>query len=266
MNKEGLSYIHENAVIGKNTTIDPFSTIMGDVVIGDNTWIGSNVTIYDGARIGSNCKIFPGAVISAIPQDLKFKGESTLTEIGDNSVIREFVTINKGTSYSNKTKVGNNTLIMAYSHLAHDCIVGNNCVIANSVNLAGHVEIGDWAIIGGGVNIQQFTKIGAHCFISGNTALNKDVPPFVRGARFPLTYHGVNTIGLKRRGFSVAQVNQIMEIYRILYVRGYNISKAIEIIKNEIAPSAEREIILQFVSSSKIGIMRGFKSVFDKNQ
>ena len=266
MKKEGLSYIHENAKIGKNTTIDPFCTIMGDVVIGDNTWIGSNVTIYDGARIGNDCKIFPGAVISAIPQDLKFKGESTITEIGDHTVIREFVTINKGTTFSHITKVGSNTMIMAYSHLAHDCVVGNNCVIANSVNLAGHVEIGDWAIIGGGVNIQQFTKIGAHCFISGHTSLNKDVPPFVRGARFPLTYHGVNTIGLKRRGFSKEQVNQIMEIYRILYVRGLNTTKAIEKIKSEIPSSAERELILQFISESKVGIMRGFKSIFDKNQ
>lgn len=264
MKKEGLSFIHENAIIGKNTTIDPFSTVMDDVIIGDNTWIGSNVTIYSGARIGNDCKIFPGAVIAAIPQDLKFKGENTIAEIGDHSVIREFVTINKGTTYSNKTTVGKNTMIMAYSHLAHDCVVGNNCVIANSVNLAGHVEIGDWAIIGGGVNIQQFTKIGAHCFISGHTSLNKDVPPFVRGARFPLTYHGVNTIGLKRRGFSVNQVNQIMDIYRILYVKGLSVSTAVQKIKNDIPPSVERDIILDFIKNSKIGIMRGFKSISDK--
>ncbi len=261
---EGLSYIHQNSVIGNNTVIGPFTSIMEDVIIGDNTWIGSNVTIYSGARIGNNCKIFPGAVISAIPQDLKFKGENTLTVIGDNTVIREFVTINKGTTYSNKTMVGSNSMIMAYSHLAHDCVVGNHCVISNSVNLAGHVEIGDHAIIGGAVNIQQFTKIGAHCFISGNTALNKDVPPYVRGARFPLTYHGVNSIGLKRRGYSLEQVNQIMEIYRILYVRGYNVTNAVQKIQNEIAPSAERDIILNFIQTSKVGIMRGFKSVFDK--
>lgn len=265
MNKAGLSYIHENAKLGKNTTVDPFTTIMDDVEIGDNTWIGSNVTIYSGARIGNNCKIFPGAVISAIPQDLKFKGEPTQTIIGDNSVIREFVTINKGTTYSNKTSVGSNSLIMAYSHLAHDCVVGNHCVIANSVNLAGHVEIGDWAIIGGGVNIQQFTKIGAHCFISGNTSLNKDVPPYVRGARFPMTYHGVNTIGLRRRGFTADQINTIMDIYRILYVRGYNVTNAIEKIKQEIPDTPERKYILDFIAQSKVGIMRGFKSVFDKS-
>ncbi len=260
-----LSYIHPDAKIANNVTIDPFTTIMGNVEIAEGTWIGSNVTIYDGARIGKNCKIFPGAVISAVPQDLKFNGEQTLTIIGDNTVIREFATINKGTTHSNQTSIGSNSLLMAYTHVAHDCIVGNNCVIANSVNLAGHVEIGDWAIIGGGVNIQQFTRIGIHCFISGNTSLNKDVPPFVKGARFPLTYHGVNSIGLRRRGFSQDQINHIMDIYRILYVRGYNISKATDIIETTLNPTPERDLILTFIKTSKIGLMRGFRSIKDKH-
>ncbi|MBP7477349.1 MAG: acyl-ACP--UDP-N-acetylglucosamine O-acyltransferase [Chitinophagales bacterium] len=260
-----LSYIHPDAKIAANVTIDPFTTIMGNVEIAEGTWIGSNVTIYDGARIGKNCKIFPGAVISAVPQDLKFNGEQTLTIIGDNTVIREFATINKGTTFSNQTSIGSNTLLMAYTHVAHDCIVGNNCVIANSVNLAGHVEIGDWAIIGGGVNIQQFTRIGIHCFISGNTSLNKDVPPFVKGARFPLTYHGVNSIGLRRRGFSQEQINHIMDIYRILYVRGFNISKATDIIETTLNPTPERDLILTFIKNSKIGLMRGFRSIKDRH-
>jgi UDP-N-acetylglucosamine acyltransferase len=224
------------------------------------------VTIYEGARIGKNCKIFPGAVISAVPQDLKFKGEPTQTIIGDNTVIREFVTINKGTTYSNKTSIGKDCLLMAYTHIAHDCIIGDNCVIANSVNLAGHVEIGDWAIIGGAVNIQQFTRIGAHCFISGDTSLNKDVPPFVKGARFPLSYHGVNSIGMRRRGFSQVQINHVMDIYRILFVRGYNVTKAIDIIETTLDPTPERDLILEFIKSSNIGLMKGFRSVHDKGE
>ncbi|MFY7861850.1 MAG: acyl-ACP--UDP-N-acetylglucosamine O-acyltransferase [Chitinophagales bacterium] len=255
-----LAYIHPDAKIAPNVTIDPFTTIYGDVEIGEGTWIGSQVTIMDGARIGKNCKIFPGAVISAVPQDLKYKGEKTTTEIGDNCIIRECATLNRGTSHSMKTAIGNNCLIMAYVHLGHDTIVGNNVIIANSSNLGGHVLVDDWAIIGGAVNIQQYTRVGAHSYISGGISINKDIPPFVKAARMPASYHGVNSIGLKRRGLSQETINHIFDIYRILFVRNSNVSKAVEIIEADVPPTAERDLILNFIQSSKIGIMKGYRS------
>jgi UDP-N-acetylglucosamine acyltransferase len=255
-----LAYIHPDAKIAPNVTIDPFTTIYGDVEIGEGSWIGSQVTIMDGARIGKNCKIFPGAVISAVPQDLKYKGEKTTTEIGDNCIIRECATLNRGTSHSMKTAIGNNCLIMAYVHLGHDTIVGNNVIIANSSNLGGHVLVDDWAIIGGAVNIQQFTRVGAHSYISGGISINKDIPPFVKAARMPASYHGVNSVGLKRRGLSQETINHIFDIYRILFVRNSNISKAVEIIEADVSPTAERDLILNFIQSSKIGIMKGYRS------
>ena len=254
-----LSYIHPNAKIAETVTIDPFTTIYGDVEIGEGTWIGSHVTIMDGARIGKNCKIFPGAVISGIPQDLKYKNEKTTAEIGDDSIIRECVTINRGTTYANTTKVGNNCLIMAYVHLGHDTIVGDNVIIANSCNLGGHVIVEDWAILGGNVNIQQFTRIGSHSYISGGISINKDIPPFVKAARMPASYHGVNSVGLKRRGFNQETINHIFDVYRVLFVRNSNISKAIEMIEAEIPPTAERDLIINFVNSSKIGVLKGFR-------
>ena len=254
-----LSYIHPNAKIAETVTIEPFTTIYGDVEIGEGTWIGSHVTIMDGARIGKNCKIFPGAVISGIPQDLKYKNEKTTAEIGDDSIIRECVTINRGTTYANTTKVGNNCLIMAYVHLGHDTIVGDNVIIANSCNLGGHVIVEDWAILGGNVNIQQFTRIGSHSYISGGISINKDIPPFVKAARMPASYHGVNSVGLKRRGFNQETINHIFDVYRVLFVRNSNISKAIEMIEAEIPPTAERDLIINFVNSSKIGVLKGFR-------
>lgn len=255
-----LAYIHPNAKIAENVTIDPFTTIYGDVEIGEGTWIGSHVTIMDGARIGKNCKIFPGAVISGVPQDLKYRNEKTTAEIGDNCVIRECVTINKGTTHSMRTAIGHDCMIMAYAHLGHDTIVGNHVIIANSSNLGGHVLVDDYAIIGGGVNVQQFTRIGAHSYISGGISLNKDIPPFVKAARMPASYHGVNSVGLKRRGFSQESINHIFDIYRTLYVRNSNVSKAVEIIEADMPPTAERDLILGFIQQSKIGIMKGYRS------
>jgi UDP-N-acetylglucosamine acyltransferase len=254
-----LSYIHPNAKIAETVTIDPFTTIYGDVEIGEGSWIGSHVTIMDGARIGKNCKIFPGAVISGIPQDLKYKNEKTTAEIGDNCVIRECVTINRGTTYANTTKVGNNCLIMAYVHLGHDTIVGDNVIIANSCNLGGHVIVEDWAILGGNINVQQFTRIGAHSYISGGISINKDIPPFVKAARMPASYHGVNSVGLKRRGFSQETINHIFDVYRVLFVRNSNITKAIEMIEADIPPTPERDLIINFVNNSKIGVLKGFR-------
>jgi UDP-N-acetylglucosamine acyltransferase len=252
-----LSYIHPNAKIGENVIIEPFSTVYENVEIGDGTWIGPNVTLFPGARIGKNCKIFPGAVISAIPQDLKFKGEETTAEIGDNTTIRECVTINRGTVDRMKTIVGSNCLLMAYVHVAHDCSIGNNVIIANSVNLAGHVEIEDWVILEGLVAVQQFVKIGAHSFITGGSLVRKNVPPFTKAAREPLQYVGINSVGMRRRGYSNERVLEIEDIYRTLYVKGLNVTNALAIIEQEAPASDEKEQILNFIRESKDGIMRG---------
>ena len=252
-----LSSIHPKAQIASNVTVEPFSTIYDDVEIGEGTWIGPNVSIMQGARIGKNCRIFPGAVISAIPQDLKYKGEVTTAEIGDNTTIRECVTMNRGTLDKMKTAVGSNCLIMAYVHIAHDCILGNNVIIANSVNLAGHVDIEDWAILEGYVGVSQFVRIGAHAFVSGQTGVRKNVPPFVKAAREPLSYIGVNSVGLRRRGFSNESILQIEDIYRTLYVRGHNVSNALDIIEQEAPASKEKTQILEFIRNSTNGIMRG---------
>lgn len=259
-----LSVVHPDAKIGANVQIGPFCYIDQDVEIGDGTWIGSHVTVYNGARIGKNCKIFPGAVISGIPQDLKFQGETTTAEIGDNTTIREYVTVNRGTSYANRTVVGKNCLLMAYVHVAHDCQLGDHVILANNVTLAGHVEIEDWAILEGLVAVQQFIRIGAHSFIAGASLVRKHVPPYVKAAREPLSYAGVNVIGLQRRGFTPEQINQIQDIYRILFVKGYKISNAVKIIEQEINPSGDRERILEFIqeaNDNEIGIMKGFRQI-----
>jgi UDP-N-acetylglucosamine acyltransferase len=257
MMSELRANIHPNAKLGKDVVVEPFSTIYGNVEIGDGTWIGPNVTIMDGARIGKNCKIFPGAVISAIPQDLKYAGEETTAEIGDNTTIRECVTINKGTSDRMKTKVGSNCLLMAYVHVAHDCFVGNGVILANCVNLAGHITIEDNAILEGMVAVQQFVSIGKHSFVAGGSLVRKNVPPFIKAAREPLSYVGVNSIGLKRRGFDEATVKQIEDIYRLLYVMNDNTAKGVAAIVNEIEKTETRTYILDFVAKSDKGIMRG---------
>jgi UDP-N-acetylglucosamine acyltransferase len=254
-----LTHIHPNARIGRNVIIEPFVNISGDVEIGDDTWIASGVSIMDGARIGKNCKIFPGAVISAVPQDLKFKGEVTTAEIGDNTTIRECVTINRGTADKHTTKVGNNCLLMAYAHVAHDCILGNNIILANSVNLAGHVTIDDYAILEGMVAVAQFLQIGAHSFIAGGGLVRKNVPPFAKAAREPLSYAGTNSVGMKRRGFSQESITTVENIYRILFVKGLNTQKALEAIEKEIPSTRERDDILSFVRNSENGIIRGIR-------
>jgi len=249
--------VSDKAQIGENVTIDSFTKIEGDVVIGAGTWIGSNVTIMSGARIGENCKIFPGAVISAIPQDLKFDGEITTTEIGNNTTIRECVTVNRGTVDKGKTTVGDNCLLMAYVHVGHDTAVGNNCILANAVTIAGHVIIEDYAILEGLVAIQQFVKIGAHSFIAGGSKVRKNVPPYVKAAREPLSFIGVNTIGLKRRNFEDKVIQHIEDIYRNIYVFNKNIGSAIKIVDAEMSQTKERDKILDFIRNSENGIMRG---------
>lgn len=253
-----LSYVHPQAKIANNVVIEPFVTIHKNVEIGEGTWIGSNVTIMEGARIGKNCKIFPGAVISAIPQDLKYNGEDTQTIIGDNVTIRECVTINRGTKANLETVIGNNCLIMAYAHIAHDCTVGNNCILANAASLAGHIKVEDYAIIGGLAAVHQFVNIGAHVMISGGALVRKDVPPYTKAGREPLSFIGINSIGLRRRGFTPEKIKEIQDIYRILFLKGYNVTQAIAIIEAEMPATSERDEIVSFISNSSRGIMKGY--------
>mgnify|MGYP003589143316 CR=1 FL=1 len=256
-----LAYVNPQAKVAKNVVIEPFVTIDKNVEIGEGTWIGPNVTIMEGAKIGKNCKIFPGAVISAAPQDLKYNGEETSVVIGDNTTIREFVTINRGTKANMETVVGNNCLLMAYVHVAHDCVIGNNCILANAATLAGHIIIDDWAIIGGLSAVHQFVNIGSHTMISGGSLVRKDVPPFTKSAREPLSYVGINSIGLRRRGYSSEKIKEIQDIYRIIYLKGYNVSQAIDVIEAEMAATPERDEILSFISRSSRGIMKGYSKV-----
>ncbi|MDB5119211.1 MAG: acyl-(acyl-carrier-protein)--UDP-N-acetylglucosamine O-acyltransferase [Sphingobacteriales bacterium] len=256
-----LAYIHPQAKIADNVVIEPFATIYKDVVIGEGTWIGSNVTIMDGARIGKNCRIFPGAVISGVPQDLKFEGEDTLAIIGNNTTIRECVTINRGTKDKWKTVIGDNCLLMAYCHVAHDCEVGNNCIFSNNTNLAGHISIGDNVVLAGMVAIHQFCNVGSHAFVTGGSLVRKDIPPYVKVAREPLSYAGINSVGLRRRGFSPEKINEIQEIYRILFVKNNNVTKALDIIQAEFKPTEERDEIVDFIRNSNRGVMKGFGSV-----
>ena len=255
-----LAYVHPGAKIAKNVVIEPFAVIHNNVVIGDGTWIGSNVTIMEGARIGKNCNIFPGSVISAPPQDLKYQGEDTITEIGDNTTIRECVTINRGTSDRMKTVVGNNCLIMAYSHIAHDCVVGNNCIFSNNTTLAGHITVGDYVVMAGMTAVHQFCTVGSHAFVTGGSLVRKDVPPYVKAASEPLSYVGINSVGLRRRGFSAEKIREIQNIYRILYQQNYNNTQASNIIEAEMEATPERDEILQFIKDSQRGIMKGYFS------
>jgi len=252
-----LTQIHPDAQIGEGVEIGPFTTIYGDVVIGEGTWIGPNVTIMDGARIGKNCRIFPGAVISAIPQDLKFAGEKTTVEIGDNTTIRECCTLNRGTKDRMTTKVGSNCLLMAYVHLAHDAFVGDNCVIANSANIAGHVTIGNWVVVEGVVAVQQFIEIGDHAFIAGGSLVRKNVPPFIKVAREPLSFIGVNSIGLRRRGYTDEQVSRLEDIYRALFVHNNSLAAGVKQIVETLPESEEKQIVLAFIQRSEKGVVRG---------
>lgn len=253
-----LASIHPDARIGANVTIEPFVTIAADVTIGDDTVIHSGATIMDGARIGRNCRIFPGAVISAIPQDLKFHGEDTVAIVGDNTVLREYVTVNRGTASRGKTVVGSDNLIMAYCHVAHDCVIGNHVIISNATQCAGEVEVDDYAVIGGGTLIHQFCHIGSYVMIQGGSLVNKDIPPFVKAARQPIAYAGINSVGLRRHDFTATQIADIQEVYRYLYLSGLNFIDATDRIEAELPATPARDEIIAFVRNSKRGIMRGY--------
>lgn len=251
------SVISKKAKIGSNVVIKDFTVIEDDVEIGNNVEIGSNVLIADGARISDNVKIHHGAAVSTIPQDLKFGGEVTAFEIGEGTVIREYATLNRGTNHSKKSVIGKNCFVMAYAHIAHDCRIGDNVILANSVQMGGHVEIGDWAIIGGGTVIHQFSKIGIHVMAGGGFRIVKDLPPFILTGGYPLKFEGINTIGLRRRGFSDEQINNVRKTYDKIYNSGLNVSDAVKEIKNQGSLSPEVMTIISFIESSERGIVKG---------
>lgn len=250
------AFVHPNAEIGKNVTIDAFAYIDENVVIGDGTHIYPHATVLSGARIGKNCNIFPGAVISAIPQDLKFIGEETTAVIGDNTTIRECATVNRGTASKGTTIVGSYCLIMAYAHVAHDCKLGDRIILGNATQLAGEVVVDDWAIISGGTLVHQFCHLGAHIMVQGGSRISKDIPPYVMVGREPLGYMGLNIVGLRRRGFIAEQMNAIQESYRYIYLSGLNTTQALDAIEKNIPESKEREDILSFIKSSERGIIK----------
>jgi UDP-N-acetylglucosamine acyltransferase len=256
MSISSLAYIHKDAKIGENVIIEPFAVIHGEVSIGDGTHIMSHAVIMNGSNIGKNCVVYPGAVIAAIPQDLKFIGEKTTVEIGDGTTIRECATVNRGTKDKWKTVLGKNCLIMGYAHIAHDCILGNNVILANAVQLAGHVEIGNYAILSGLSGAVQFTRIGAHTYVAGHTVVRKDVPPYVKAAREPMSFAGINTVGLQRAKFSPEKIQEITDIYKILFVEKNTTTAALEKVEATFPATPERDVILDFIKTSKTGIIK----------
>lgn len=253
------AYIHPEATIGNNVTVEPFAYIAARVTIGDDCWIGPHATICDGAILGRECKIHSGAVIAGIPQDLKFQGEESTAEIGDRTTVRECATINRGTKAQGRTIVGSDCLIMAYAHVGHGCLVGNHCILVNNVSLAGEVEIGDWAIIAGHCAVHQFCRIGAHAMTSGGTMVSQDVPPFIMVSRNKSAYVGINSVGLRRRGFSPSEIAEIQECCRILFQQGLSYTKGCEKVEAEIAPSPHRNALIEFIRSSKRGIIKQYQ-------
>lgn len=252
-----LAFIDPKAQIGTGVTVEPFAVIHGDVVIGDGTWIGSGAVIYDGARIGSNCRIFNGASVSAIPQDLKFSGEETTLEIGDNTTVREFATLNRGTRARGRTVIGSNSLLMAYVHVAHDCRVGDHVIMVSLSAIAGEVDLGDWVTLGGGVMVHQFVRIGAHSIIGGGAKVRMDVPPYIKADRDPLAFMGLNTVGLERRGFTKEKIHELHELYRAYYNMGMSGGKALDYIAGNFEATAERNNITEFIKGSARGVIRG---------
>ncbi len=252
-----LAEVSNKAIIGENVTISSFSTVYEDVTIGKGTKIHPNVTIYPGTTIGENCQVFPGAVIGIIPQDLKFNGEKTTVEIGNNTIIRECVTIHRGTQDKWCTKIGDNCLLMTYVHIAHDCQIGNHVILASYTGISGHVIINDYAILEGKVAAQQFVEIGEHSFIGGASLIRKDVPPFIKAAREPLTFAVVNSVGLRRRGYNEEKIRKIEDIYRTIYIQNSNVSKGIQQVKDSIEKSEESDQIISFIENSDKGVIRG---------
>ena len=253
-----LAYVHPDAKIGNNVTVEPFAYIAGDVVIGDDCWIGPGAVIHDGARIGKGCRIHTAASVSCLPQDLKFKGEATTAEIGDYNDIRECVTISRGTASTGTTRVGSHNLLMAYVHVAHDCVVGSHCVIANRVSLAGEVHVGDWVVIGGHAAIHQWVHIGDHSMVQGGALLSQDLPPYVIVRNDTLRFAGINKVGLSRRGFTPERIGEIHDACRLLFQSGMNYLNGCDEVERQVPQSSERDLLLQFIRESKRGIIKPY--------
>jgi UDP-N-acetylglucosamine acyltransferase len=251
-----LAIVAAGAVLGEDIEIGPFSIVEDNAWIGDGCRIGANVVIANGARIGKNVTVHHGAVLGNVPQDLKFGGEPSLMRIGDNTVIREFVTVNRGTRHRGETTIGSDCLLMAYSHVAHDCLIGNHVILSNSVNLSGHIEIGDYAILGGLVGVHQFVKIGRHVMIGGGFRIPMDVCPFAKCGGYPAKILGLNTIGLRRRGFSPEALDRLGKIFRILFRSKYNTTQAVERIRTEIELIPVVQEVLDFIAASERGICK----------
>ena len=255
-----LAYVHPDAKLGQNVTVEPFAYIAGDVVIGDDCWIGPGAVIHDGARIGKRCKIHTAASISCLPQDLKFRGEKTTAEIGDDNDIREYVTISRGTASRGKTVIGNGNLLMAYVHVAHADVIGSHCVVANRCSFAGEVEVGDWVVIGGHCAIHQWVKIGDHVMLQGGTLLTKDVPPYITVRSDTSSYAGLNRIGLQRRGFTDEQLDNLTKTCRILFQSDMNYLNACNEAEAQVPQSAERDALIDFIRSSQRGVIKPYTS------
>ncbi len=252
-----MSYVHPEAILGENVEVGPFAYIDQHVQIGDGCRIMNGATILNYVKMGKDCTVFPGAVVGAIPQDLKFEGEESWVEIGDRVYIRECATINRGTKASGKavTRIGNDTLLMSYSHIAHDCTIGNHCIIVSYVGLAGETDIQDWGVVGGKSGSHQFCRVGTHAFVGANVKITKDVPPYVLAGREPIAFEGVNRVGLQRRGFTEQQVNEIKDIYDTIYFKGMNVSQAVEYIEANFPATEQRDTILRFIRESERGII-----------
>ena len=258
-----MASVSPKAILGDNVEIGPYAFIDDDVKIGDGTIIHPHATIFKYVTMGKNCEVFPGAVVGAIPQDLKFDGEVTTVEIGDRVTIRECATVNRGTKASGKgvTRIGDDTLVMSYAHVAHDCNIGKHCILVSYVGVAGETDIDDWAILGGNTMAHQFTKIGCHAMIGGCSRVIKDVPPYVLCGHEPISSVGVNIVGLRRRGFSADVIRTIKDIYETIYYSGYNVADGCAQVEQSFPPSEERDNILSFIRASKRGIIRAGDSV-----
>ncbi len=254
-----LATVHPNAKLGDNVEVGPYAYIDEFVEIGDGCHILPHATIFNYVKIGKNCSVFPGAVVGAIPQDLKFNGEISHVEIGDNVTIRECATINRGTQASGKgtTKVGNNTLVMSYVHIAHDCVIGDHCILTSFTGIAGETTLDDWVILGGGTLSHQFSRIGKHAMVGGGSKINKDIPPYILCGREPLSFAGINVVGLRRRGFTQDQIRNIKDMYDVIYNSGLNFADATAKVEAGFPQSEERDTILNFIKNSKRGIVRG---------
>lgn len=252
-----LAYVHPEAKLGEGVIVHPFAVVEADTEVGEGTILESHAVVKSGARLGKHCHIHSGAVIAGIPQDLKFRGEESLAIIGDHTTVRECATVNRGTASRGRTIVGSNCLLMAYSHVAHDCVLGDNIILGNATQVAGEVEIDDYAILSGGSLVHQFVRISKHVMLQGGSRVNKDIPPYTLIGRDPIAYCGINIVGLRRRGFTNEQIFRINDIYRTIYQRGLNTTEAIKAIEEEIPDSYERTLIVDFVRSSERGIVRG---------